>query len=219
VVTNGTLAGIGSISSAMVVAPAGSLGAGDAAAVGTFTINSNLTLQGNAVLRINKTGGTPVHDNVIVSGSITYGGTLTVSNITSDATPLTTSDTFQLFSVSGTHFGNFASIVGSPGAGLAYSFNPSSGVLSVVTGSAPISALKFTFSPVISGTSLTISVTNAGAGTFYLLTSTNVAAPLNAWTPFWTNVASGSGSFTTNLLNAVNPANKQQFYILSTTNN
>ena len=42
----------------------------------------------------------------------------------------TTSDTFTLFSAS-THVGNFSSIAGSPGAGLAWSFT--NGVLSVVT--------------------------------------------------------------------------------------
>jgi fibronectin-binding autotransporter adhesin len=83
----------------------------------------------------------------------------------------------------------------------------------------PLSGLKFTAAPVISGTSLTISATNSGAGTVYLLTSTNVATPISTWTPIWTNVLNGSGSFSTNLLNAVNPAVKQQFYLLSNTNN
>ena len=84
---------------------------------------------------------------------------------------------------------------------------------------AALSGLKFTANPVISGTSLTISATNTGAGTVYLLTSTNVAAPLNTWTPIWTNVLNGNGSFTTNLPNAVNPALNQQFYLLGNTNN
>jgi hypothetical protein len=66
---------------------------------------------------------------------------------------------------------------------------------------------------------MTISATNTGAGTAYLLTSTNAAAPINTWTPVWTNVLIGNGSFTTNLLNAVNPAFKQQFYMLANTNN
>ena len=79
--------------------------------------------------------------------------------------------------------------------------------------------MAFTAGPVISGTSLTISATNTGAGTVYLLTSTNVAAPINTWTPIWTNVLSGSGSFTTNLSNAVNPVVNQQFYLLSNANN
>jgi len=86
------------------------------------------------------------------------------------------------------------------------------GIPPVVTG------LKFTSSPVISGTSLTISATNSGAGGIYLLTSTNVALPLSSWKPVWTNVVGGSGSFTTNLAGVVNAALGQQFYILSNTN-
>jgi hypothetical protein len=94
------------------------------------------------------------------------------------------------------------------------------GSLLVVVPSAPtLSSLKFSAAPVISGTTLTISATNTGAGTVYLLTSTNVAAPVSTWRPIWTNVLGGSGSFSTNLLNAVNPSFKQQFYLLSNTHN
>ncbi len=93
------------------------------------------------------------------------------------------------------------------------------GSLLVGVPSTPLSGLKFTAAPVISGTTLTISATNSGSGTVYLLSSTNLAAPISTWMPIWTNVLSGSGSFTTNLLNAVNPAYKQDFYLLSNTNN
>ena len=77
----------------------------------------------------------------------------------------------------------------------------------------------FTSSPAISGTSLKFSGTNAAAGTVYLLTSTNLLTPLSQWSPVWTNALSGAGSFTTNLAGAVHAGTKQQFYILSTTNN
>ncbi|MGA3181292.1 MAG: autotransporter-associated beta strand repeat-containing protein, partial [Verrucomicrobiota bacterium] len=83
----------------------------------------------------------------------------------------------------------------------------------------PVLSLTFTAEPVISGTTLTFSATNTGAGTVYLLTSTNVATPISAWTPIGTNVLSGSGSFSIILPNALNPAFQQQFYLLSTTNN
>jgi autotransporter-associated beta strand protein len=93
------------------------------------------------------------------------------------------------------------------------------GSLLVGIPTSPLSYLKFTSSPVISGTSLTISATNSGAGSIYLLTTTNLTTPISLWTPIWTNVLSGSGSFSTNLLNVVNPAFKQEFYLLSNTNN
>jgi hypothetical protein len=88
-----------------------------------------------------------------------------------------------------------------------------------VTAAPAITGLNFTAVPVISGTSLTISGTNTGAGSVYLLTSTNIASPLSAWQPVWTNVFTGSSSFTTNVPNAVNPAFDKQFYLLSNTNN
>ncbi len=91
--------------------------------------------------------------------------------------------------------------------------------VTVVSAGSPLSSIKFTAKPVVSGTSLTISATNTGAGTIYLLSSTNVAALLHTWSPIWTNVVGGSSSFTTNLPNTVNPAQSRNFYILSTTNN
>jgi fibronectin-binding autotransporter adhesin len=220
VVTNGTLAGVGSVAGSLVVAPAGNLGAGDAGGIGTFTVGGNLALHGNATFRIDKTGGTPLQpDQINVSGNIAYGGILTISNITSDANVLTTTDTFLLFVTNSTSLlsGNITGISGTPAPGLVYSFAPSSGVLSIVTPPPAPTALRFVGHPAISGTTLTISGTNTGGGTFYLLSSTNVAAPLNTWTPVWTNLAGGSATFTTNL-NVVNQALHQQFYILSTTN-
>jgi autotransporter-associated beta strand protein len=131
-VTGGTLAGIGTVSGPVVVSATGNLGAGDAGAiVGTLSVSNNLTLQGNATLCVNNTGGLPVSDQVAVSGSLAYGGVLSVANITSDGTPLTTNSSFQLFKAAGASSGNFTGIVGSPGAGLVYNFNPTNGVLSV----------------------------------------------------------------------------------------
>jgi autotransporter-associated beta strand protein len=207
VVTNGTLAGVGSISGPMIVRPAGNLGAGDAGAVGTFTINNNLTLQGNASLRIDKTGGSPVQDNVTVSGNITYGGILTVTNITSDATPLVAGDTNQLFTVSGSASGNFTSIVGSPGAGLAYSFNPASGLLSIVGSSIASNSTNITFS--VSGSTLSLSWPADHLG-WILQSQTNSLAV--GITTNWFDMAGTASVTSTNL--TINPADPTVFYRL-----
>ena len=193
------------------------LGAGDASGVGTFTISGSLNLQGSATFRVSKTGGATGNDQIFGYTSVHFGGVLVITNATSDATPITTSDTFQIFASGGS--GNFTSIQGSPGPGLAYSFNPANGKLSVVAAAPAITGLAFTGRPIISGTSLQISGTNTGAGAVYLLTSTNVASPLSAWQPVWTNIFTGDSSFTTNVPNAVDPAQRQQFYILGNTNN
>jgi autotransporter-associated beta strand protein len=211
-VSGGTLGGVGTINDTVSVGAGGTLSPG-AGGIGTLTINSNLTLAGTTYIEVSKTG----HANDMVTGltSVTYGGTLFATNLSGT---LTTNDSFTIFSTAA-YAQNFSAITGSPGAGLAWSFNPASGVLGVVSAATPLSALKFTASPVISGTSLNISATNTGSGTVYLLSSTNVAAPISTWTPIWTNVLGGSSSFTTNVPNAVHPALPQQFYLLSNTNN
>lgn len=207
-VTNGTLAGIGTITGPVLVAPAGNLGAGDAGAnVGTLTLNNNLALQGNATLRINKTGGTPAQDNVTVSGNVSYGGLLTITNITSDATLLTTSDTFQLFSVSGSKSGNFTGIAGSPGAGLAYHFDPASGLLSIVTqtyASNPTNIIA-----TVSGNSLTLSWPADHTGWILQAQTNSLGSGLSTG---WLDVA-GSDASNTNII-TINPTNPTVFYRL-----
>lgn len=67
----------------------------------------------------------------------------------------------------------------------------------------------------ISGSNLMLDATNGQAGrTYYVLTSTNAAVPLNQWLPVTTNILSASGNFTITILNTVAPSIPQQFYIL-----
>jgi autotransporter-associated beta strand protein len=212
-VNGGTLGGNGTVGGAVTVAASGTLAPGTSA-IGTLTVNNNLTLGGNVLVKLNKSlSPAQSNDTVNVTGTLAYGGTLTVTNLGS---ALAAGDSFKIFPAGGT---GSMSVSGNAGSGLAFSFSPANGVLSVVSAAAPLSGLKFTASPVISGTSLMISATNTGAGTVYLLTSTNVAAAINTWTPVWTNTLTGNSSFTTNLLNVVNPSWGKQFYILSNTNN
>src|SRR5439155_3032455 len=175
-VTNGTLAGTGSVGSPVVVAPSGKLGAGEAGGIGTLTINNTLTIQGAATMRINKNGGTPTSDLVTGITTANYGGTLVITNTTSDSTALAAGDTFTLFTASA-HTGNFASITGSPGSGLAYSFNPVNGVLSVVTGTAS-NPTNITFA--VNGSQLQLSWPADHTG--WLLQSNSVGvASTNSW--------------------------------------
>jgi autotransporter-associated beta strand protein len=165
------------------------------------------------------------------TGNVTVsGGTLTVANPDLAASATVTISNSAVLSLNYTD-GPATNIVAalvqggiSQPPGIYNSDNDSiyiagSGSLMVAPPAATLSGLQFIGSPMISGTSLTISATNTGAGTVYLLTSTNVAAPISTWTPIWTNVLNGSGSFTTNLSDAVNPALNHQFYLLSNTNN
>lgn len=52
-------------------------------------------------------------------------------------------------------------------------------------------------------------------GTYYVLTSTNVTAPLAAWTPILTNVLGASGSFSMSAMDPIDPGTRQRFFILS----
>jgi hypothetical protein len=63
-----------------------------------------------------------------------------------------------------------------------------------------------------------LSGTNGLAGgSYYVLTSTNIAAPLSQWTPVATNVLSVGGDFTITATNAILPdIGGQQFFILQT---
>ncbi|HXT11267.1 MAG TPA: autotransporter-associated beta strand repeat-containing protein [Candidatus Angelobacter sp.] len=169
-VANGTLAGSGSVAGAVTVSSTGNIGAGDASGPGTLTIASNLTLQGSTTMRIYR--DVPISDVIADNTSVTYGGTLVISNISS--TPLTTSDTFHLFTTP-SHTGNFNNIVGSPGAGLAYSFNPANGVLSIVTSTIATNPTNITFS--VSGGSLNLSWPADHAGWTLQSNSVNLAVP------------------------------------------
>ena len=205
-VTNGLLSGVGSVAGPVVVAPTGSLGAGDASGNGTFTINNNLTIQGASFMRINKTGGTPAQDQVVVTGNATYGGVLNISNITSDATVLVVGDTFQLFNVTGTKTGNFSSIVGSPGSGLTYSFNPASGVLSVANGVANYST---NITATVTGTSLNITWPSTHLGWILQSQTNSLSTGLNS---SWFDVGGTSTSTSANF--TIDPAKPTVFFRL-----
>jgi hypothetical protein len=168
---------------------------------------------------------TPVLKTAPTASQITNGQPLSLSILTGGAV----TNAFSTNVVAGTFAFNTPSATPSVTANQSATFtptdltryNPITLTVSVTVVAAPsaVTALKFIGSPAVSGTTLTISGTNTGGGTFYLLNATNATAVRNTWKPLWTNVAAGSSSFTTNLSGAVTPALGKQFYILSTTNN
>jgi hypothetical protein len=91
-------------------------------------------------------------------------------------------------------------------------------VILTITQLPPLTSLRFTAAPKISGKNLTISGANVGTGFAYLLSTTNLTPPV-IWTPVWTNPLNASGSFTNIVTNGVNTNDSRQFYILSNTNN
>ena len=174
-----------------------------------FTINGDLTVQGGALLRVDKTGGTTSQDQVLVNGGVNYGGVLTINNITSDATALVVGDSFPVFNASGSKLGNFASIVGSPGSGLAYNFDPASGIVSVVTGVAS------------NPTNITFSVTPGAPGTLHLswpadhlgwILQVQTNSLSQGISTNWVDVPASATITSTNV--SINPAIPTEFYRL-----
>jgi hypothetical protein len=203
-VDGGLLVGTGTINGPVVVQSAGSIEAGASNAIGTLNLANTLALGANTIAKINKGAGS-AHDLFSGQSSVTYGGTLTVTNLSG---VLTTNDTFTLFSP-GASASNFSSIVGSPGTGLVYTFT--NGVLGVAVGAKPVPRITHVS---ISGVTLTISGTNgAPGGPYVLLGSTNAALPLAQWTPILNNSFDGNGdvNLSTNIINTAVP---DEFYIL-----
>jgi fibronectin-binding autotransporter adhesin len=206
-----TLLGNGTIYGNLTVGPGGTVLAGtNFTAIGLLSVSNNVALQGDTYVKLN--AATKTNDVIITtntSGAISYGGTLTLTNIS--ATPFAAGESFQIFSATN-YSGAFTSIVPvTPGAGLAWNTNTlSSGILSVVVGTAP--AQPGITSITLSGTQLVISGTNGTAGQQYnVLESTNLLTPVANWTPISTNTFSGSAFSVTN---TVNPHAPQNFYLL-----
>lgn len=117
-----TLAGTGTANGAVTVQNGGTLAAGNGG-IGTLTINNNLTLNDGSFTAsgIGKNGGILNNDLVSVLGTLTLGGTLTVTNTGTDA--LAAGDSFTLFTA-GTFNGGFVNInLPALGAGLVWNTN------------------------------------------------------------------------------------------------
>ena len=211
-----TLAGIGQISGKLTVAAGATLSpAGTNTtigittgqnAVGTISATGDVALSGTTVLKLNGSG---VNDQVqSTGGSITYGGTLNLANIS--GAPLAIGNSFQVFSAS-SYSGSFASVTpATPGPGLAWDLSQLNiGFVNVVAGS---------LGPVInntrlSGTNLIFSGTGGTvSGSYSVLASTNLAAPLANWVPLLTNNYDASGNFS--VTNAIIPGVPYRFYLL-----
>ena len=107
VVTGGTLAGSGVIQGASFVQTGGILMAGDGS-IGTLTVSNNLTLNGSvANLKLGYFSGVKSNDQAVVSGTVTYGGSLAVANVGIDV--LAAGESFQLFKA-GSYAGGFTNV-------------------------------------------------------------------------------------------------------------
>jgi autotransporter-associated beta strand protein len=112
-ITNGaTLGGSGTLSGAANITASGTLAPGNS--IGTLTAAGAVTLGGNTLMEIDRNGGSPLADKINKSvGTLTFGGTLTVTNIGATAV---SGDTFDLFD--GSLSGSFTTLILPPGGTL-----------------------------------------------------------------------------------------------------
>jgi hypothetical protein len=156
-----------------------------------LTVSNNATLLGSANMDINKATLT---NDILKAATITLGGTLNVTNL---AGTLASSDSFKLFS--GTLSGSIA--VGKlpplwPGLSWNTGALNTSGIISVTGTRLPpqITAQG------VSGANFVLSGSGGLAGaTYYVLATTNVAAPLATWPRIATNFFDASGNFSASI--------------------
>jgi alpha-galactosidase len=207
-----TLAGIGGINGSLAVSPGATLSPSGtnvtlgitegSSSTGTIVVSNAITLNGTTVLKLNGSG---INDKVQSGAGITYGGTLSLVNIS--GSPLANGNSFHIFSAA-SYAGSFASITpATPGPSLAWGTSQLNiGVLNVV----PEPIIN---SVAVSAGNLIFSGTNGTAsGTFYVLTTTNVAAPLTNWVTLSTNSFNANGTFS--VTNAIAPGTPQRFYCI-----
>jgi autotransporter-associated beta strand protein len=203
---NGTIAGGLITAAGSTVSPGFSLDfpsflIGDLTVSGNVELNGVLHMDLNAVLDTN---------DVLRAGSIAFGGTLALENLIGT---LSVGDSFKLFDAP-FYTGSFASVVpATPGPGLAWDLSTLDldGTLRIQTGQPR---------PQIATTSLSGGALVFGGsggtpnGTYYVVSSTNLAISPAGWTRILTNTFDANGNFSVN--HVINPATPRRFFILET---
>ena len=206
VANGGTLGGTGVISGAVTVNSGGMLAPGNP--LGILTVSNNLTFAAGSTTFMQVQHSPLTNDAVKVTGTLAEGGMLNITNI--GASALAAGDSFVLFNAAG-YSGAFANLILPPlPVGLAWNTNAlyTAGTVSVV-----ITARPAIGSIVISGNSLVFSGTGGvGNANYYLLGTTNLAAPLTNWPRLLTNQFDAAGNF--NFTNGLDTSAPQNFYLL-----
>ena len=202
--SGGTLGGTGVIYGAATVQAGGSLAPGNGG-IGILTFGNTLSLAGNALLKLSQAAnGSTTNDLVIVTNTLTLGGTLTVTNIGTNA--LVSGDTFKLFQA-GTFAGNFSGLtLPALGSGLVWGTNTVATNGTITVNTAPPVVIPPTPTMIQSWTigsgGLLLGGTGAVGQTCILLAATNLTTP--AWTPVATNMADTNSMFWLNDPQATN---------------
>jgi T5SS/PEP-CTERM-associated repeat protein len=203
---NATLAGSSTIDGVVTVQSGGTLIPGSP--LGEILFNNPPVLQGVTAMDISKSASVLANDQLQVAGTLSYGGSLTVTNLGPDA--LSAGDQFFLFSA--TEYGGAFSSVALPAlaSGLAWTNSLlQDGSIAVVEAANPLQFTNVT----VTGSQLIFGGSGGTSnGHYHVLAATNVALPLAQWTPIATNLFDNAGHF--HFTNTIVPGVPQKFYRL-----
>ncbi|EEF63380.1 Ig-like domain-containing protein [Pedosphaera parvula] len=204
-----TLAGVGVLNGATSIQSGGTLAPG-AGGIGTLTFGKTLSLAGKIEMKISKSATTLTHDLAAVSGTLTYGGSLVVTNIGTNA--LAVGDSFKLFNA-GIFFSSFTSS-NLPALATNLTWDSSrlgtDGTITVVALPVPPAFISF---GTLNGGSFGLGGAGVAGQAYILLSASNLVQPI-WWKPLATNTADTSGVFNFTDTQATNFS--QRFYRIET---
>ena len=200
------ITGDGSVNGSFTIANGATLAPGNND-LGSLSFSISLTLNAGSKTILNVSHDSQTNNVVTVTGTLTCGGSIIVSNVDD---PLQGGDAFQLFNTAG-FAGNFTTVA-LPALTPGLYWNTSTinvdGTIRVAIETPPVIG-----NIGISGGNLVLTGTGGITnGTYYVLTTTNMALPLTNWTRLLTNQFDASGNF--NLTNAMVTNSPQNFYLL-----
>ena len=171
-----------------------------------LTVSSNVTLQGATMMELNQIAGT--NDVLKANGSMTYGGTLVLTNLSGVLTNGTRFKLFTAASFAGA-FSNLTPVI--PAINLAWNTNGlTNGTLGIVSSPTPSPRLGLL---AMNATNWIFSGTNGVPNwPCLLLASTNLTLPLNQWPAIATNSFDSLGKFS--FTNSAGSKVLQTFYVL-----
>lgn len=209
-VAGGTLGGTGIIGGPVTIQPGGTLAPGISSnSIGTLTIDNNLNLSGETFIKLNAAG----QSNDMIGGlaQLTYGGTLTVTNLA--GTPAA-GNQFKIFSAA-SYEGGFSAF-NLPPLGTNLVWNTAAlagGMLTVGRGPVAPHFGPISLQALPGGAGLILSGSGGAADyPFSVLESTNLDIPLARWTVAGTGTFDNSGNFI--FTNQIGTQSSQEFYEL-----
>lgn len=200
---SGTLGGGGMVNGSAIIESGSTIAPGTTANLATLTFSGNVALQGTTLMKLTSVNA---NSDQLDASSLTYGGTLTVTNLS--ATSPTNGESYQLFSAASSSGALNVFNLPPLGAGLAWNWNSSNGTLSVVSG---VTSPPEILSPRYSATNFTFSFATASGLDYTIWGNTNLD------TSDWTAITNFTGDGLTDEVNVlVSPGSPAGFFRVTT---